>query len=300
MKVRFIVNPVAGGADRVKNITEAVKRLLKTEQGIFDIKVTKGRTDASGYADASGFSRDAVEKGYDAVFACGGDGTINEVARELVSTSTVLGVIPGGSGNGFARSLGLPEDIDSAIGLLKGFKTREIDVGVICGRYFFSTAGCGFDARLSKRYNEGKVSRKVRGLVPYYPLALTEFFRFKPRELTVQTDCQTIKVAPLILTAANTEQYGGGAVIAPGAQPDDGLLDLCIVPMTGLMAARKLARKVLSGKVTDFNGYMCVRTDRIEITGAGDSVVQADGEPFEWRGSITIGILHKKLKVLVG
>ena len=293
MKVRFIVNPAAGGADRARIITEAVKRLLKTEQGIFDIKVTKGR------GDASVFSKDAVVKGYDAVFACGGDGTINEVARELVSTSTALGVIPGGSGNGFAKSLGLPEDIDSAIGLLKGFKTREIDVGVICGKYFFSTAGCGFDARLSKRYNEGKVSRKVRGIVPYYPLALSEFFRFKPRELTIQTDCQTIKVAPLILTAANTEQYGGGAVIAPGAQPDDGLLDLCIVPKTGLMAARKLARRVLSGNVTDFNGYTCVRTDRVEITGAGDSVVQADGEPFEWRGSITIGLLHKQLKVLV-
>lgn len=293
MKVRFIVNPAAGGADRAKKITEAVKRLLKSEEGIFDIKVTKGR------GGAAGFSKEAVAKGYDAVFACGGDGTINEVAGQLVSASTALGVIPGGSGNGFAKSLGLPDEIDSAIGLLKGFKLREIDVGVICGKYFFSTAGCGFDARLSKRYNEGRVSRKVRGIVPYYPLALLEFFRFKPRELTIQTDCQTIKAAPLILTAANTEEYGGGAVIAPGALPDDGLLDLCIVPKTGLMAARKLAKKILSGEVAGFKGYMCVRTDRVEITGAGDSVIQADGEPFEWRGNITIGLLHKRLKVLV-
>lgn len=293
MKVRFIVNPVAGGADRAKKITEAVKRLLKSEEGIFDIKVTRGR------GGAAGFSKEAAAKGYDAVFACGGDGTINEVAAPLVSTPTALGVIPGGSGNGFAKSLGLPDDIDSAIGLLKGFKLRDIDVGVICGKYFFSTAGCGFDARLSKKYNEGKVSRKVRGIVPYYPIALIEFFRFKPREMTIQTDCQTIKAAPLILTAANTEEYGGGAVIAPGAVPDDGLLDLCIVPKTGLMAARKLAKKIMSGKVADFNGYTCVRTDRVEITDAGDSVLQADGEPFEWRGSITIGLLHKRLKVLV-
>lgn len=293
MKVRFIVNPVAGGADSAGKITEAVQRLLKTEEGVFDIKVTRGRK------DASAFAKEAVGKGYDAVFACGGDGTINEVARELVSTSTALGVIPGGSGNGFAKSLGIPDDIDSAIGLLKGFRLRDIDVGVVCGKYFFSTAGCGFDARLSKRYNEGKVSRKVRGIVPYYPLALVEFFRFKPRELTIQTDCQTIKATPLILTAANTEEYGGGAVIAPGAQPDDGLLDLCIVPKTGLMAARRLAKKILSGKVADFNGYKCVRTDRVEITGAGDSVVQADGEPFEWRGPITVELLHKRLKVLV-
>ncbi|MBI5588088.1 MAG: diacylglycerol kinase family lipid kinase [Deltaproteobacteria bacterium] len=293
MKVRFVVNPVAGGTDRVKKITESVKRLLKSEEGIFDIKVTLGR------GSAAEFSKEAVMKGFDAVFACGGDGTINEVATPLVSTGTVLGVLPGGSGNGFAKSLGIPGDIDGSIGLLKGFKVRDIDVGIICGRYFFSTAGCGFDARLSKRYNEGKVSRKVRGIVPYYPIALAEFFKFKPRELTVQTDCQTIKVAPLILTAANTEEYGGGAVIAPGALPDDGLLDLCIVPKTGLIGARKFAKKLLSGKVADFDGYMCVRTDRVEITDAGDSVVQADGEPFEWRGNITIGLLHKKLKVLV-
>ncbi len=114
----FIINPKAGamaggpsrpGRDRVATVTETIRRVLSEEVGIFEIKVTQGPGGGELY------SRDAVTRGFDAVFACGGDGTVNEVATPLVDTSTALGIIPFGSGNGFARALNIPENPVEAI-----------------------------------------------------------------------------------------------------------------------------------------------------------------------------------------
>lgn len=292
MKVRFIINPQAGGKRGAGRLLNTIREALRSEEGIFEIKaaVTKG--------SAVDLSREAVERGYEAVFVCGGDGMINEAAAPLVGTGTALGVMPMGAGNGFARGLGLPSGI-RAVELLKAWKIREIDVGVICGRYFFSTAGCAFDAHLSKKYNEGKDSGWPRSMMPYSPLALLEFMRYRCGELTVKTDSSSSRVTPLLLTAANTGFYGGGAAIAPGASPDDGLIDLCIVPKAGIIRAAGLAVRLFSGRIDKYKGFVRLRVERVEVAGTMGSVIHADGEPFECPGDISIGILPKKLKVLV-
>lgn len=295
MKVRFIINPAAGPfrSRRAEKVTDAVRRRLGGVEGVFDIKV------AGGKESAGSLSKEAVDKGYEVVFACGGDGTVNEVASPLVGRATALGVIPGGSGNGFAMSLGIPRDLDQAVGLVKEGRVREIDTGVICGRYFFSTAGCGFDAHLSRRYNEGAFSGKLRGLVPYFPIAMVEFFRYRAEPVVIRTSLATIKAAPFLLTAANTERYGGGAIIAPGAVPDDGLLDVCIISDAGALNAPSIAARLFSGRIDRFKGFERVRTDTVEISGRDSTVLHADGEPFEWTGDVSISVLPKSLKVLV-
>ncbi|MBI5493137.1 MAG: diacylglycerol kinase family lipid kinase [Deltaproteobacteria bacterium] len=293
MKVRFIINPAAGGRKKAAAVSEAASRLLKSEEGVFEVKVTKAR------GDGRALSAEAVRKGYDIVFACGGDGTVNEVATPLVGTETALGIIPAGSGNALARSLGIPEGIDQAIGLIKGSRFRKIDAGVICGRHFFSTAGAGFDAFLSKKYNEGYVCRRLRGLLPYFPLAAFEYLRYRPVPMTVKSGGLVRDVAPFILTAANTERYGGGAVIAPGASLDDGLLDLCIITDMNILRAAGLAFKLFSGKADRSRGFTRIMTDRVGIEACGPIIAHADGEPFEWRGDISIEALPGALKVLV-
>lgn len=295
MKVRFIINPAAGPlrSRRAGKVTDAVRRQLGGVEGVFDIKV------AGGKESAGSLSKEAVDKGYEVVFACGGDGTINDVASRLVGRATALGVIPGGSGNGFAMSLGIPGDLDRAVGLVRHGKVREIDTGVICGRYFFSTAGCGFDAHLSRRYNEGALSRKLRGLMPYFPIAMVEFFRYRAEPVVIRTASATINAVPFLLTAANTERYGGGAIIAPGALPDDGLLDVCIVSDAGVLNAPSIAARLFSGKIDRFKGFERVRTDTVEISGRGSTVLHADGEPFEWTGDVSISVLPRSLRVLV-
>lgn len=292
MKALFIVNPIAGGKNRLKKVTEAVRRSFKAEEGVYEIRVTKDKL------HARELSKRAVEMGFDAVVACGGDGTVNDVATELVNTASALGVIPLGSGNGLAASLGMPFEIPEAVEAVKRNKIRQIDAGLVCGRYFFSTAGFGFDAQLSKRYNHGKISKRLRGIMPYIPLALVEFAKYRTEPVIVKIGANHIRTNPFILTVANTERYGAGAVIAPGACPDDGLLDVCIVPHPGIIKAPDAANKLLSGKIDEMEGYKCLRGDTIEIVRKEKTAIHVDGEPFEWGGDIKITTLYRRLKVL--
>lgn len=292
MKARFIINPVAGKKNRVRQVTDAVRDVFASEDGIFEIKVASRR------GQAAELAKEAVEKGFEAVFACGGDGTMNEVASRLVGTNTALGIAPLGSGNGFAKALGIPDKLPTALSLLKKWKIRGIDAGKICGRYFFSTAGCGFDAHLSAKYNMGALSSMVRGVLPYYPLALIEYMRYSPMQVTIQSGNLSSCMTPLILTAANTGIYGGGAVVAPCAEPDDGLLDLCIVPYAGFAKTLRFGAHLLSGSISGADGFETLRSERFEILRNGVSYVHADGEPFEWGGRVSISVERRRLKVL--
>jgi YegS/Rv2252/BmrU family lipid kinase len=292
LKVRFIVNPVSGTAGRLKLITGLVKDVLGKENGIFEVKATTGPS------SAGEFAKEAVDKGYEFVFACGGDGTVNGVASQLVGTETTLGIIPAGSGNALARTLRLPLDPAEAIGLLQTGTVRNIDVGMTCGRYFFTTAGFAFEALLSKKYNEGSLTRKIRGIAPYYALGLIEYLRFRPDRIILEVGGKEVGVVPLILTAANTGQWGGGAFISPGARVDDGLLDFCVVPKTGILKTLDLGYKVMKGRVESYKGFQCLRGTEAVIKGRKATYAHVDGEPFDFEGDISISILPASLRVL--
>lgn len=293
MKVRFIVNPAAGKVNRPGVVTDTIREVLSDVEGLFDIKVPRTRP------GARLFSTEARDAGFDAVFACGGDGTINEVAGPLVGSSTALGVVPMGSGNGFALSLGLPMDVVGAVSLVRSWKTRPIDVGEVCGRYFFSTAGLGFDALLSMRYNTGSVSSRRRGLLPYVPLALKEYLFYRPETVVVKVGNERTPMRPFLFTVANTPRYGGGAVIAPGALPDDGFLDVAVLGPLGPVGALGTGLRLLSGNIDKSRRYSTFRVQSLEVLRKVSTLVHADGEPFEWGGSVPFSVHPKSLKVLI-
>lgn len=292
MKVRFIINPVSGTAGRLKRITGLVRDILGKENGIFEIKATAGP------GAAGQLAREAVDKGYEFVFACGGDGTVNGVASQLVGTGTALGIIPAGSGNALARTLQMPSDPSEAIGLLKTGAVRNIDVGRTCGRYFFTTAGFAFEALLSKKYNEGSLTRKIRGIAPYYVLGLIEYLRFRPERIILEVDGKELGAEPLLLTAANTGQWGGGAFISPGARVDDGLLDFCVISRPGILRTISLWRRLMNGSVEGYDGFQLVRGKEAVIKGRKATYAHVDGEPFDFEGDISVSILPASLRVL--
>jgi len=294
LKVRFIINPKAGGSDRTGVITDAVRDELSGEPGFFEIKV------AAGSDSLKRLSEEAVRNGYDVVFACGGDGTVHHVGSPLVGTKTVLGLMPAGSGNALARTLLTPSGIRECVALVKRMMVREIDAGVICGRYFFTTAGVGFDAHLARRYAEGALSSRMRGIAPYYPLAVFEFLRYRSPECLVEADGLSRRLKPLLLTAANTERFGADAFIAPGASLDDGLLDLCMIPRMNIFSALLLGSRLFSRKIDSVKGFTRVRTKQALITRDGTFSVHADGEAFEWSGPVEISVKPKSLRVLIG
>lgn len=293
MKVRFIINPKAGTSGKLKRAGELVRGLLGNEPGIFEVRATDGA------GSAAALSIEARDKGYEFVFACGGDGTINDVASQLVGTETALGIIPAGSGNALARTLKIPSDPAAAIGLLRTGSVRNIDVGKACGRYFFSTAGFGFEALLSKKYNEGKLTKRIRGVAPYYALALIEYMRFRPERITLEIDGRQEGIEPFIFTVANTGQWGANAFIAPGARLDDGLLDFCVIPRSGLLKTVELGFRIIKGSVESYKGFQCIKGREAAVRGRRATYAHVDGEPFDAGGDISISILPGALRVLV-
>lgn len=292
LKVRFIINPKAGSSRKLKGINGLVRDALGKEAGIFEVRATNGA------GSAAALSREARDKAYEFVFACGGDGTINEVATQLVGTRTALGIIPAGSGNALARTLNIPSEPSEAIGLLKKGSVMNIDVGVASGRYFFSTAGFAFEALLSKRYNEGSITKKVRGIAPYYALALVEYLRFRPERMGLEVDGREFNIEPLLLTVANTGQWGANAFISPGAKVDDGLLDFCVVPKGGILKTLEFGYRVTRGSVERYKGFQCIRGKEALIKGRKATYAHVDGEPFEATGDQKISILPGALSVL--
>lgn len=294
MKVRFVVNPIAGGRSRVEEVSGAIKNVFLSERGIFELRVTEKA------GEARELSAEARRRGYDAVFACGGDGTINEVASELVGSEMVLGIIPSGSGNGLARALAIPTGVESAVRLALGGGVRRIDVGVVNKRYFFSTAGFGFEALVSKRYSERPARARRRGILPYLPIVVREFIWYNPDALVVKMNGKLMRIVPFIFTAANTREFGASAVIAPGAVPDDGLLDVCVIEDLGVFDALLYAYRLFSGTIDRARKFKCRRAASFEITRKNPGVVHLDGEPFEVGEKIKVELLPKALKVFVG
>ena len=300
MKIRFVINPAAGAGSRAENITEIVSDVLSDKRGIFEIRVSRFR------GDGHELAKEAARKGYEMVFAYGGDGTINEVASALVGTDTILGIIPAGSGNGLARALSIPFNLEEAISLAFDGKVREIDAGSVAGRYFFSTSGLGFDAHLSALYDERASSTTRRGILPYIPLGIKEFFSYRAESLMVKSDIDSegeggyIRLYPFVLTVANTSQYGGGAVIAPGAKCDDGLFDLCMLEEMGIVRAAFGFIKLFTGRIDRSTAFSRVLTARVEVLRERGGLMHVDGEPFVCSDTKLIFTnLPKALKVMV-
>ncbi len=290
MRVKFILNPVAGMRRAPAKVVSLLQRELQGAAWDFDIVLTEQR--GHGYHIA----QDAVKQGYELVVAMGGDGTVKEVGSGLVHTGVALGIIPSGSGNGLARDLRIPLNLKGACRALLGGSRREVDTGVINGKYFFSTAGLGFDARIGLLYNQrGKRGR--RGVLPYFYIGMREFFFYQPETLRVRIDRANINVSPLLITIANCRQYGGGAQIAPRAKIDDGLLDLCILRNLNLLQAIVNLPKLFIGKIDSIPQMDYHQITQTEIFREKPSPIHMDGDPLIEAPQLKVSILPKSLVV---
>ena len=222
MSYAFILNPVAGSKKDPSIFAKLIDQFCRENKREYILRTTERPGHGRSLAE------EALKEGFHCVVAIGGDGTINEVARALLSTQVPLGIIPKGSANGFAREFGIPLDPRRACETLLQSKTISIDVGKINGEYFFSVAGLGFDARVGYAYHHAQTGGR-RGRLPYFTLAIKEYFSYVPSAMTVSLGAQVRRLTPFLIAIANCKQYGIGAKIAPKAVINDGLLNLCIV-----------------------------------------------------------------------
>lgn len=288
IKIAFIVNPISGTGKK-KDISSLIMKgldALKYEPKIVFTKYQGHGTE---------LAKEFVAKGFDAVVAVGGDGTVNEVARALVHTNTSLGIIPMGSGNGLARHLGIPMNEVKAIQQLNHSESILMDYGLVNDRPFFCTCGTGFDAYVSTEFAKGK----KRGIMSYIEKIITGYFSYKSQNYHLLGDGIDLDAKAFVLTFANASQWGNNAYIAPQASVQDGKIDISIMSNFPIIAIPTLALQLFA-KTIDKDLFMTtLRADEITLTREESGPFHYDGEPYEEGTVIHVKTVPEGLKILV-
>ncbi len=287
-KIVFIINPISGTVDKrqiVRLLDDRIDRKRYVAEVIY--------TEYAGHAVE--IAEQCVSNGVYAVVAVGGDGTINEIARSLVHTDTVLGIIPCGSGNGLARHLQISMDVKRAIDIINDGVTDIIDYGVINDQPFFCTCGVGFDAFVSLKFSQaGK-----RGVLTYLEKTLLESLNYRPEVYELEMDGNKHRYKAFVIACGNASQYGNNAYIAPQATLNDGLLDVTIIEPFTMMDAPAISFQLFNRTIDQNSHVKTFRCQRLHIHRIKPGVAHYDGDPVEMGEDIEVSIREKALNVLV-
>jgi len=291
--IAIIINPISGGVrpDAARARAELASTIVDRHGDPAEVFVTE----RAGHARA--LTREAVARGARLVMAWGGDGTINEVASTLAFGEIPLGIVPAGSGNGLARQLGISRQPADAIRQAIAAGPRRIDVGELDDRLFVNTAGLGFDAHVARRFNESGSRR--RGLLTYTLITAGSLMTYRPLEYVIATAGSRVRVRAVIVTAANSAEFGNGACIAPGARVDDGLLDLVVVEERSRLRTVASLPRLFNGTVGAVPGCSIRRVDRATIESEQPIAFHVDGEPAAGGTSLLLRIHPGALNVCV-
>jgi YegS/Rv2252/BmrU family lipid kinase len=285
--IAFIVNPISG--TKAKNrVAKLIRELLDTRQ----FAPTVVATEYAGHATQ--LAQHFAIEDYYAVVAVGGDGTVNEVASGLIGTNTALGIIPNGSGNGFARHLDISTRMNRAIEMLNSSEVINVDYGLVNDIPFFSTFGVGFDAVVAHDFADSS-----RGLKGYVQSIFKDLFQYKPETYHLEGEGIDLTTTAFLINFANAGQWGYDAYIAPKASVQDGWLDVAVVTEFPMTAAAGLALSLFT-KDIDENLYMnTIRAKELTLTRTSAGAAHIDGTPTTMPDKLHIQIVEDGLKVLV-
>ncbi len=270
MRLAVIVNPVAGGG-RAGRALPAVRAELHRLGLEHHVQATLSLEHARSLA------RDALATGEIAV-AFGGDGLIGAVAGALRHSDGVLGVLPGGRGNDFVRSLSIPVDAVAACAVLTTGHRQRLDLGCVGGRTFIGIASCGFDSVANRIANETKL---VRGNLVYAYGAMRALAGWRPASFTVTVDDgEPRSVIGYTVAVANSGRYGGGMRLAPDARLDDGLLELMIISDMPRLRFLRTLPSVFKGEHVHRPEFALERARRVRIAASRPFTLYADGDPI--------------------
>ncbi|HEY7676249.1 MAG TPA: diacylglycerol kinase family protein [Candidatus Methylomirabilis sp.] len=287
-RVGLVVNPRAGRGRGLR----VAERLLP-ELAARGVTVARRVTARPG--DATVFAAAALAEGMDAVVACGGDGTVNEVVQALAGTPGRLAVAAGGRGNDLARTLAVPRDPAAWARMVAAGHTRRLDVGAAGDRRFASVATLGFDAAVSARAARGLWV--LQGKAAYVVATVLALRRFRPPVVEIRGAGRSYRGPILLVATANIGTYGGGMQIAPGALADDGLFRVCLIRDMPRYAVLGLLARVLSGGHVRHPAVELWDTPFLEVRAAPPCVLYADGEPIG-ETPIRLEILPRALRVI--
>lgn len=288
----FIVNPIAGKGHALKMIPE-IEEIMQKHELPYRIEITK----APGHA--SDIAREYIQKYGDInIFAVGGDGTLNEVLQGTVGSGASLGIVPAGTGNDFLKSFCSETDPSRLLPSIIHACPVPVDVCKINERYFLNIASVGFDADVVASTQRLKRLPLMNGKIAYIGGILLTLIHLKNISATFYIDGEKLDMPSLLLSAfANGKYYGGGMIPAPGALPDDGLLDVCLIRGMKRLGILRFFPRFIKGIHTDMEEVTLKRCRVLEMESPSPVHVNADGELFQ-STKIKVTLIEKGLRFL--
>ena len=287
--VLFIVNKYSGTGYQPQ-----VEGRILTACEKFDIECSIEFTAGRGHATE--LAKEGVSKKFDRVIAVGGDGTVNEVARGLLHTSTPMGIIPKGSGNGLARHLGIALKIEPALNQILGGKVISMDTFQMNGRLSLNVSGIGFDGHIANLFSVGQ----RRGFWGYTKLVIKEFLSYREFDASIKLGHEVnLNQKPFMIAIANASQYGNNAKVAPVASVMDQALQLAIIKKVPAQRSFHFGYQMFAGKLETGKDYECLSFQQGTIHVPQPVAFHIDGEPCGHATSFTIEIFPASLKMVV-
>jgi YegS/Rv2252/BmrU family lipid kinase len=286
--ISFIINPISGGKNK-KHIPKLIKSTIDAEKYEIDIEITSSEEDTLIKASS------AAENKFDAVVAIGGDGTLNNVARYINHSEIVLGIVPMGSGNGFARELGISMDVRKSLQTINDWNIKSCDTGIVNDTFFINLMGVGFDAHVTGLF----ASSQTRGLSTYAKITLGEFMNYNYHSYSVLLDGVQVDHSAFLLSVCNGTQFGNNAYIAPKATMDDGSFDVSVVEKFALWQTPEIGLRLFNKSIDKMNFVKSYKAKEIVIAREKDDMVNIDGEPVMMGKELKIRNQPKSIKVIV-
>ncbi|MCC7302760.1 MAG: diacylglycerol kinase family lipid kinase [Bacteroidia bacterium] len=285
-EILFIINPVSG-VGRQKKVEKLIESCLDRTRFEATVKYTEHR------GHATQIAREAAERKVSLVVAVGGDGSVNETGQSLIGSASTLAILPAGSGNGLARHLGIPMDIEKALARIQSGIVKRIDTATLNEKIYLGMAGVGFDAHIGWEFARfGK-----RGFSSYIKVFLREFPKYQARTYEIIVDGKSYHRTALLISVANGSQYGNNASIAPSADITDGQLDVCILRSFPVYTAPLLAYRLFNKSLNKSKYLEIIRGREIRIL-QKDRTAHIDGEPLEAGQHLLFKIVPSSLNVI--
>jgi diacylglycerol kinase (ATP) len=270
-KTCIILNPAAGS---IKNLDDVVARLARLPDA--EIRLTGRR------GSAERFAGNAIKKGRDVIIAAGGDGTLNEVINGIGENlgDARVGLIPLGTGNDFARTIGVPTDLDAAIDVIVAGETRAVDLVRVTSdevRYFVNVSAGGFSGLVNEKLTPKM--KKTWGPLAYLRGAAAALSELRAYRTTLAFDnSESLMLDLYNVVVANGRYVGGGTLIAPEASVDDGLLDVVLIPQRPATELALLAAQVAMGAHLTSDAIVFRRAAKLTVNSKPGMWFNVDGE----------------------
>ena len=287
-KILVILNPAAGRG-------KALKMMPRLEAGLRDMGLGYEVVRTAAPDDATRLAKEGAEAGFPVVACVGGDGTVSEAGRGLIGASAALALIPAGTGNDFARAIGVYRKPDLAIRTLRDGNVQPIDVGRFGPHTFLNTVGVGFDGVVTA---ENQKVKKLTGILSYLVVVMKQLPTYRNPHFHLKGRDWEFKSKGVLVEFGNGVCAGGGFFLTPHADLHDGMIDVTLLGDYGPMQRFVALPMVLLKRMEMLKGIKMFKTDILEIAVDRPTYIHVDGNLKHMTEPATVEILPKALKVL--